>query len=43
LEKRISDALGLQVSVDHRNGWGVLHIHYSNLEQLDAVLHKLEK
>jgi ParB family chromosome partitioning protein len=42
LEKRVSDALGLQVTVDHRGGWGVLHIHYSNLEQLDEVLRKLE-
>jgi ParB family chromosome partitioning protein len=43
LEKRLSDVLGLQVSVDHRGEWGVLHIHYSNLEQLDEVLRKLEK
>jgi ParB family chromosome partitioning protein len=43
LEKRLSDALGLQVSVDHRGGWGVLHIHYSNLEQLDEVLKRLER
>jgi ParB family transcriptional regulator, chromosome partitioning protein len=43
LEKRVSDALGLQVSVDHRGGWGVLHIHYSNLEQLDEVLRRLER
>jgi ParB family chromosome partitioning protein len=43
LEKRLSDVLGLQVSVDHRGDWGILHIHYRNLEQLDAVLQKLEK
>jgi len=43
LEKRVSDALGLQVTVDHRGGWGVLHIHYSNLEQLDEVLRRLER
>jgi ParB family chromosome partitioning protein len=43
LEKRVSDALGLQVTVDHHGGWGVLHIHYSNLEQLDEVLKRLEK
>jgi ParB family chromosome partitioning protein len=42
LEKRLSDALGLQVSVDHRGEWGVLHIHYRNLDQLDEVLKKLE-
>jgi ParB family chromosome partitioning protein len=43
LEKRLSDVLGLQVTVDHRGEWGVLHIHYRNLEQLDEVLRKLEK
>jgi ParB family chromosome partitioning protein len=43
LEKRVSDALGLQVTVDHHGGRGVLHIHYSNLEQLDEVLRKLER
>jgi ParB family chromosome partitioning protein len=42
LEKRVSDALGLQVSVDHRDGWGTLHIHYRDLDQLDEVLRKLE-
>jgi ParB family chromosome partitioning protein len=43
LEKRVSDALGLQVSVDHRGTWGVLHIHYRDLDQLDEVLRRLEK
>jgi len=43
LEKRVSDALGLQVTVDHHGDWGVLHIHYSSLEQLDEVLRRLEK
>ena len=43
LEKRLSDALGLQVSVDHRDEGGVLHIAYSDLEQLDEVLRKLER
>ncbi|MPZ58094.1 MAG: ParB/RepB/Spo0J family partition protein [Rhizobiales bacterium] len=42
LEKRISDALGLQVSVDHRGTWGILHIHYRDLDQLDEVLRRLE-
>jgi ParB family chromosome partitioning protein len=42
LEKRLSDALGLQVSVDHRGEWGILQIHYRDLDQLDAVLRKLE-
>ncbi|MEI7805021.1 MAG: ParB/RepB/Spo0J family partition protein [Hyphomicrobiales bacterium] len=45
LEKRVSDALGLIVSVDHRGGkkGGVLHIRYGDLEQLDGVLRKLER
>jgi len=42
LEKRVSDALGLQVSVDHRGSWGILHIHYRDLDQLDDVLRRLE-
>jgi ParB family chromosome partitioning protein len=41
LEKRLSDALGLEVSVDHRGEGGTLHIKYRNLDQLDAVLKKL--
>ncbi len=42
LEKRMSDALGLAVTVDHIGEGGVLHIHYRDLEQLDAVLRRLE-
>jgi ParB family chromosome partitioning protein len=43
LEKRVSDALGLQVSVDHREGGsGILQIQYRNLEQLEDVLRRLE-
>jgi ParB family transcriptional regulator, chromosome partitioning protein len=41
LEKRLSDALGLAVNVDHRGEGGTLRIKYRNLEQLDAVLKKL--
>jgi len=43
LEKRVSDVLGLQVSVDHRGNWGILHIHYRDLDQLDEILRRLEK
>ena len=43
LEKRISDALGLVVSIDHRARGGVLSIRYRSLDQLDAVLRRLEK
>jgi ParB family chromosome partitioning protein len=43
LERRLSDALGLQVTVDHRGAGGTLHIKYRDLDQLDAVLRKLDK
>ena len=44
LEKRLSDVLGLIVSVDHRGqGGGVLRIRYKNLEQLDDVLRRLDR
>ena len=42
LEKRVSDALGLQVSIDYRGRGGVLHIHYRDLDQLDEVVRRLE-
>jgi ParB family chromosome partitioning protein len=41
LERRLSDALGLEVSVDHHGEGGTLRIKYRDLEQLDAVLRKL--
>jgi ParB family chromosome partitioning protein len=41
LEKRVSDALGLEVTVDHRGEGGTLHIKYRDLDQLDVVLRKL--
>jgi ParB family transcriptional regulator, chromosome partitioning protein len=43
LEKRISDALGLAVSVKEAKRGGVLSIRYRSLEQLDDVLRRLEK
>lgn len=43
LEKRVSDALGLVVSVDHRGKGGTLHIRYRNLEQLEEILRRLER
>jgi ParB family chromosome partitioning protein len=42
LEKRLSDALGLSVTIDHRGKGGVLSIRYRGLEQLDEVIHRLE-
>jgi ParB family chromosome partitioning protein len=43
LEKRLSDALGLAVTVDHRGEGGTLHIKYKDLDQLDTVLKKLNR
>jgi ParB family transcriptional regulator, chromosome partitioning protein len=44
LERRLSDALGLDVAVDHRaDGGGTLRIKYKDLDQLDAVLRKLDR
>ncbi|HEX4237259.1 MAG TPA: ParB/RepB/Spo0J family partition protein [Xanthobacteraceae bacterium] len=43
LEKRISDALGLAVSIKEAKRGGVLTIRYRNLDQLDDVLRRLEK
>ena len=41
LEKRVSDALGLAVSVNHRDPGGTVQIRYRNLEQLDEVMRRL--
>jgi ParB family chromosome partitioning protein len=41
LERRLSDILGLEVTVDHKGDGGTLHIKYRDLDQLDAVLRKL--
>ena len=44
LEKRLSDALGLVVSIDvGKRGGGVLSIRYRNLDQLDDVVRRLGK
>lgn len=42
LEKRVSDALGLAVTVSHRDPGGTVQINYRNLEQLDEVMRRLE-
>src|SRR4051794_7660722 len=42
LEKRVSDALGLAVTVNHRDPGGSVQISYRNLEQLDEVMRRLE-
>ncbi len=43
LEKRVSDALGLAVTIDDRNGAGVLRVQYRDLDQLDDVIRRLER
>ena len=43
LEKRVSDALGLLVSLDHRGEGGELKIRYRCLEQLDDLIRRLER
>jgi ParB family chromosome partitioning protein len=42
LEKRVSDALGLAVSIDHRDSAGTVHIRYRDLDQLDEIVRRLE-
>ena len=42
LEKRISDALGLVVRLEHRGEGGELRIRYRSLEQLDHLIRRLE-
>ncbi len=41
IEKLLSDALGLKVSIDHKGAGGRVEIRYSTLEQFDAVCTKL--
>ena len=43
LEKRLSDALGLAVRINHRGQGGVLDIRYRSLDQLDEVVRRLER
>ena len=43
LEKRVSDALGLAVTVSHRDPGGSVQISYRNLEQLDEVMRRLAR
>jgi len=42
LERRLTDTLGLEVTIDHRGEKGTLSIKYTDLDQLDAVVRKLE-
>jgi ParB family chromosome partitioning protein len=41
LEKRLSDALGLGVTLDHKDSGGRIEIRYKTLEQLDTICTRL--
>jgi ParB family transcriptional regulator, chromosome partitioning protein len=43
LEKRLSDTLGLVVTVAHRGEGGELKIRYKSLDQLDEVIRRIEQ
>ena len=43
LEKRLSDVLGLNVTIAARGEAGVLEIKYRNLDQLDDLIRRLER
>jgi ParB family chromosome partitioning protein len=43
LEKRLSDALGLAVTIDDRKGAGTLRVQYRDLDQLDEIVRRLER
>lgn len=42
LEKRVSDALGMKVFIDHRDPGGVVTIQYADLDQLDDITRRLD-
>ncbi|MBW6424536.1 ParB/RepB/Spo0J family partition protein [Rhizobium sp. XQZ8] len=43
LERTLSDALGLEVKINHRNGGGQVRINYKSLEQLEEICRLLER
>ncbi len=42
LEKRVSDALGMKLLIDHREPGGAVTIQYSDLDQLDEIVRRLD-
>jgi ParB family chromosome partitioning protein len=42
LEKALNDVLGMNVEIAHQGEAGSLTIHYSSLEQLDALCQRLK-
>jgi ParB family chromosome partitioning protein len=43
VEKRLSDALGLVVTIAHRGKGGEMKIRYKSLEQLDEIIRRIEQ
>jgi ParB family chromosome partitioning protein len=43
VERRLTGALGLTVTIEHRSKGGVLQVGYRNLDQLDEVIRRLER
>jgi len=43
MEKQMSDALGLAVTIDYRPNGGAVHIKYRTLDQLRDVIRRLER
>ena len=43
VEKRISDALGLKVSIEQKGKAGSVTVGYKDLEQLDEIIRRLER
>jgi ParB family chromosome partitioning protein len=42
LEKALNDVLGMNVEIAHQGESGSVTIHYSSLEQLDALCQRLK-
>lgn len=43
LEKLLSDAIGMKVSINHQTGGGTLSVRYTDLEQLDELCRRLKR
>jgi ParB family transcriptional regulator, chromosome partitioning protein len=43
MEKRASDALGMAVTIDHRENGGTVNIKYRDLDQLNDIMKRLER
>jgi ParB family chromosome partitioning protein len=43
LEKRLTDALGFSVTIDHHEGAGTVQVRYRDYDQLDEIIRRLEQ